>query len=325
MGHSTESLVAIGVNRVACNMFIATCTLAVYDILLTIEDDVEYIWKSSWTSTKFLFMWIRYTPLFKLATTIWQLTAKSDLSVGECTFIFDSATLFIYVELLATEVILLIRTWAIYERRRKIGFALAIWTAAIWIPMAVFLWIFNVSLRFGPLYPHHIAGAACHPVSANPIFFAYWLLFIIFELGKRYCNGHRANVTFFTVSLALMIGKAVQIYRFTKYSAMFKAIFRNGTSIYIYLFILSIANLVIILATPPTEPMYFLLLSALQCVIHSALTSRMMLNLRKLNREGSLGLATFSVATHSDERHSLGEMRFARTPQMHARPSAEEY
>ena len=52
-----------------------------------------------------------------------------------------------------------------------------------------------------------------------------------------------------------------------------------------------------------------------------AMLSRMMLNLRKLNREGSLGLATFSVATYSDERRSLTELHFARRSQVHVRPT----
>ncbi|KIP07080.1 hypothetical protein PHLGIDRAFT_71629, partial [Phlebiopsis gigantea 11061_1 CR5-6] len=44
----------------------------VYDLLLLLGDEIEFIWRAPWTSAKVLFVWTRYSPLFELGTVIWR-------------------------------------------------------------------------------------------------------------------------------------------------------------------------------------------------------------------------------------------------------------
>lgn len=160
----------------------------------------------------------------------------------------------------------MLRTWAVYNRHFRLGVALIAWSAMIWVSMLACLWIFTLSIQCkhcrvvrahiylimmrpaAPLYSHHIAGTTCNATRGNPMIFVYWILFIVYELGRAFI------VILISVSVLTMILSMCRPYgwqsysdmlailplnfwayltavtkdRYTKSSAMFNAIFRDG-------------------------------------------------------------------------------------------------
>ncbi|KAL5480477.1 hypothetical protein ACEPAI_1747 [Sanghuangporus weigelae] len=260
-------------NRLSNYVDVCSCTILIYDYLLTFNAERTLIWPSSWSTTKTLFLLTRYAPFIDITIILWQLL-KPHMSPKDCDFVYKSTGWLLLTGILIAEIILMLRTWAVYEQRRAIAIGLVIWTILTWVPNMVSLGIFLDSLRYGPL-PITVPGSGCHVVSGSPIVFVSWALLMIFEAAI----------------LILMIIKSVKNYRNHRNSFVFKAVFRDGSIFYLYLFVLSMANVIVILTSSAD---LINLLSVIERVIHSVLTARIILNLRKLGTRRQLGLSTFS-------------------------------
>lgn len=123
----------------------------------------------------------------------------------------------------------MLRTWAVYERRRAVAVCLVVWTVVTWVPNMTSLGIFLDSLRCtsrrsatsdvshcpadGPLPVAHLPGSGCHVTSGSPIVFVCWVLLTVFEAGKsqhhtRFVGQFTSDLA--TAILALMVVKAVK-------------------------------------------------------------------------------------------------------------------
>ncbi|GJE95932.1 hypothetical protein PsYK624_121240 [Phanerochaete sordida] len=225
---------------------------------------------------KILFILVRCIPFADVVITIWHYI-KSNISEQECIFFGQSVGWLTLFGILLAEVILMLRTWAVYERARAVAIGLIVWTAVTWVPSMASLGIFLNSLRYGPR-PPGVPSFGCFVISGRPISFVCWVLLMIFEAAI----------------LALMVYKAVKDYRLATDSAMFKTIFRDGTVFYFYLFVLSTANVIVILTTAAGLGSTLLVLA--EGIVHSTLTVRVILNLRALAcNENQFSLSTFSA------------------------------
>ncbi|KIP07082.1 hypothetical protein PHLGIDRAFT_432425 [Phlebiopsis gigantea 11061_1 CR5-6] len=283
----------IRLNRVIKSFHLISGCLAVYEYLITFAEERRLIWNSRWSATKVLFIVTRYGPFLDFAMIIWELQAASNLNKAQCEFVYYGTGWHIFSGLLVAEVILLLRTWAVYERRRIVALGLSAWALVIWIPMGVCLGLFLCSIKFGPFPDDYIIpGSNCNVVSGHGKFLLVsWILLALFEI----------------VILGLMLAKAIKMYRYTgRNSVVFKTIFRDGTIFYLYMFIITLANVILIHFAPPEQPDYFNLLSVLERVIHSILTARMLFGLRKMSRNEHLGWSTFSAGIAIDVDYSRG-------------------
>ncbi|EJD00317.1 uncharacterized protein FOMMEDRAFT_91350, partial [Fomitiporia mediterranea MF3/22] len=156
----------------------------IYDFLLTFDSEKTLIWPSSWSLTKILYILTRYAPFIDVTIILWQLL-KSEMSPKDCDFVYKSTGWLLLSGILIAEIILMLRTWAVYEQRRAIAIGLVIWTIITWVPNMASLGIFLNSLEYGPL-PIKVPGSGCHVVAGSPIVFVCWALLVIFEAGKAF-------------------------------------------------------------------------------------------------------------------------------------------
>jgi len=77
--------------------------------------------------------------------------------------------------------------------------------------------------------------------------------------------------------LTLILVPAVWAYRSGGNSGLIKAVYRDGVVYYLYLFVLSFVNVVVV-KTHPTQ--YQHLLTSMERLLHSILTSRVLLHMR---------------------------------------------
>ncbi|KAL5521993.1 hypothetical protein ACEPAF_1849 [Sanghuangporus sanghuang] len=217
------------------------------------------------------------------------------MSPKDCDFVYKSTGWLLLTGILIAEIILMLRTWAVFEQRRAIAIGLVIWTILTWVPNMASLGIFLDSLRYGPL-PIAVPGSGCHVISGSPIVFVCWALLMIFEAAiltlmiiKAVKNCRTGNDVFDTEADKRFLHASTD--RTHRNSFVFKAVFRDGSIFYLYLFVLSTANVIVILTSSAD---LINLLSVIERVIHSVLTARIILNLRKLGTRRQLGLSTFS-------------------------------
>ncbi|GJE95974.1 hypothetical protein PsYK624_121670 [Phanerochaete sordida] len=257
--------------------------------MLTLGREVDLIWRSPWSPVKVFFLVTRYTPFFELAFLLWPLVTTG-ITPRECHLDYQLIGWTNITGIFFAEIILMLRTWAVFARRRSVGIFLIVWTIATWVPNLVTVGMFLQSLRYGPLPAFEdVRGVGCHVIAGSSILWVSWLMIMVSEAPV----------------LAMMAYVTVKNYRMSKSSDLFNTVFRDGTIFYLYLFAFSTANVVVVLTTPPG---LVNLLTITERMVHSILTSRIILSLRALGAQGHLGWSTFSA----DARSTSGELEYAR-------------
>ncbi|GJE95934.1 hypothetical protein PsYK624_121260 [Phanerochaete sordida] len=262
---------------------VVACTIAVFDFVLTFDVEYAFVWKASFSLVKVLYILARGVPLTNVTIVTWQYLTPN-ISDENCRFVNQSVGWLTLLGILVAEAILMLRTWAVYERSRRVVIFLIVWAVLTWTPMTAILIVFLSSLRYGPIPDSvkNVPGSGCYVVSGNPVSFVCWVLLMISEAAI----------------LGLMVNKALRNYWVNMDSAVFKTVFRDGTVVYFYLFALSTANVIVTLTTSPGLGSTLLVLPG--GVIHATLTARIVLNLRQLVASGDqLDLSTFSARATS--------------------------
>jgi len=94
-------------------------TIVVYDYIVTIDREVELIWKRKWSTVKAVFIWHRYFGLFcvvfqAIALNLWSLNDRF------CSFWFRWETWGYCVLLFSSEIVLTLWIWVVYHKHRGI-------------------------------------------------------------------------------------------------------------------------------------------------------------------------------------------------------------
>ncbi|KAJ7151886.1 hypothetical protein C8R43DRAFT_1004598 [Mycena crocata] len=108
---------------------VAVVAVLTYDTLLNIDEEYRHIWKTRWSLVKFLYLWTRYST-FVDATLAVHLRTHIAVHQTNCRAltIFDRS--FAVAGLVVTEVILTVRTYALYgQSKRILGGLLVMWFA----------------------------------------------------------------------------------------------------------------------------------------------------------------------------------------------------
>ncbi|KAH9485512.1 hypothetical protein JR316_0002420 [Psilocybe cubensis] len=265
---------------------VAAAALFVWDYFITIGMEVDLVWTSRWNSIKVLFLIQRYLPF--IDTCI--LTLYRDLvprGHDECTS-FQKATGFLYITGFAvSELLLTMRVWAVWNRSKALGYLLPMAFIAVWVPAYVFMFFFANSLQFSKEPP--LPGiTGCFVIHASNLVIWCWTSLIIWN----------------TITLILMLIPGWRAYKIGVNSTLSTIVYRDGTFYYIYLFILSVLNIVLAIAAAPTRR--FVLTSMERC-LHSMLATRVILHMRDHARrpqlewvggEFSTGAVEFATGGH---------------------------
>jgi len=105
--------------RTINNVNMAVITWLAYDILVNLEDEIQYVWKSKWSIPKALYLWSRYFPLLETCC-VGATNLSTNLSVTACN---AWTRAFIVLPIVMTGVldaIFILRLNALYHRNPKV-------------------------------------------------------------------------------------------------------------------------------------------------------------------------------------------------------------
>ncbi|GLB45725.1 hypothetical protein LshimejAT787_2600580 [Lyophyllum shimeji] len=242
---------------------VASCAILFYDYFLTLEMEVEYIWKATWGMGKVLFLLARY-PTFVDVPVMLYYALTPNLPFEKCANLYSAASWLTAFGIGMAEAVLVLRTFALWGNNRKIlVFLLGLYTA-IYIPVVVILVIFLRSLRWGAPPLPTVVG--CYPTQGSVILFADFALLMVNE----------------TIVMVLTIWIGVKRFRHSR-NPLVITLYRDGVFYFVYLFLISAGNIIVLLAGPPE---YVDLLNTFQRVMHSVLSTRILLHVRATARDG---------------------------------------
>ncbi|KAI0075578.1 hypothetical protein K474DRAFT_1664124 [Panus rudis PR-1116 ss-1] len=244
-------------------------SLLVSDWTILFSSEIELIWKSPWTLTKVLYLLSRYSPFIDTPLNlVYYLTP--DIRPEMCDTVYSICTWITGFGIGLAELVLLVRTYAIYERSRNVLIALgALWLLWVGGNIAV-LYFFTNSVQY---VEQTVLGLnrnlpGCYTKSESPIIFVSFASLTLFEI----------------VIVSMTVKKGFEHFRDAAYlngRRLAFVLYRDGVLFFIALLVFSAANVVLDIVAPRE---YLDLLNTLTRVLHSIVCCRVLLNIRHAGR-----------------------------------------
>jgi len=99
-----------------------------YDTLLNVDQEYRFVWKYRWSPVKCLYLWARYSPFIDIALAA-HIRTQLFVNPTTCHTVTSFVRAFAVFGTIITELILTIRTYALYEK----SLSLLIFLAAMWL------------------------------------------------------------------------------------------------------------------------------------------------------------------------------------------------
>ncbi|KAH8809683.1 hypothetical protein DL96DRAFT_1628808 [Flagelloscypha sp. PMI_526] len=271
-------------NNLSTKIKFASLSILVWDYLLTLNLEISLVWSKKFTGGTLLFFLTRYLPFTDLFITIIriQLMDAGD-SRSTCPGPYAAVVWLEVAGIQIAELILVLRTWALYNRNKWILAGLLMFQMGTLVYCGVFDEKLIRSLVWGG--PEWSGVPGCIILSAE-------------NLRARLAGNYLLIVAFETCILILTCIKAFSFRRETKRitggSFLMHIIHRDGLIFYFFILAISIANVIVIFIVPQV---YIVVLVIFQRTMHSVATGRALLHIRQV--------AASSVIQVEDYRGSL--------------------
>jgi len=243
---------------------LASATLILYNYVLTLSDEIEYIWRKKWSGVTFLFLATRYLPFIDVGLFLTHQLLDNP-SPHTCSVLDHINGWSFMIGITIADMILVVRTLAIWNRDpRTAGILVAIFIATF-TPIYYFLYEFLNSVKFAENPLPGFTG--CFISSASPVLFGSYVLLMAFE----------------TVIFGMTLYKACRSHKKTQ-STLLRTLYRDGLLFYFYLLAISVLNVLILLFAPREMAN---MLAFMHRTLHALLSASMLINLRRARSDAS--------------------------------------
>ncbi|KAF7369355.1 hypothetical protein MVEN_00264100 [Mycena venus] len=242
---------------------VASLAILVYDYCLTFDLEASLIWPTRMSFSKTLFILARYTPFFDVPVGLYYLL-RPNIAVDDCFNINVASTSMSVFGIAIGELILIVRTYALSGRDRTVLAVLSLIYMIAALATVILIGLFLRSMTFGP--PLLAAIPGCNETSGK--FILVGVCFILVLVNE-------------TVLMSYTLWLGYRKYRHF-HSPFIMTLYRDGITYFVFLFLGSAANFTILLAG---EGELQELLNKFLRIMHSVLCSRVLLNLRDVERK----------------------------------------
>ncbi|KAF8463037.1 hypothetical protein JB92DRAFT_3150336 [Gautieria morchelliformis] len=210
--------------------------ILVYDYFLTLDREVFFVWGSKWSAGKIVFLVNRYCPIVDTMLALFAITGTSAGDPKICPLIATVTAWTFVAGMLVAEIILAMRTYAVWAGRRSILVFLVLWSIATFIAIFVFVQRFLDALIFIQMPPFLESlgvRVGCAPLPPNGVTPFPFMVYMVNQ----------------AVVAALTLSRAFRQYR-AVHNPLIKTMFRDGLLYYVYTLSLCIANVAVTVAAP---------------------------------------------------------------------------
>ncbi|KAJ7619497.1 hypothetical protein FB45DRAFT_1095770 [Roridomyces roridus] len=262
---------------------VAFLCLLVYDTLLQVSQEHLHIWKSRWSVIKCLYLWTRYAAYVDSSMAIVHRVDITTLPSSSCNSIGTFDTVFAGLGIGITEVILMIRTYALYGRSKK----LVAFFVIMWLSLG------GLSLWSVLRYTNSTAVDSGNSCDTNNSSSKMWIVcYVALLVGETIIVVAHANaldtehavVEIDIVSLTLWGALFTNGLSFFQYpSKRVTTFYRDG--LFFYLAFLSVFIIDVVLKVTIARPALQNVADTPLRVLHSILACRLVIHLRQVAAE----------------------------------------
>ncbi|KAJ6615409.1 hypothetical protein B0H10DRAFT_2041310 [Mycena sp. CBHHK59/15] len=212
----------------------AFLTALAYDTLLHFGQEYHYVWQSHWSFIKCLYLWTRYSTFIDTIVAL-QETLDMHRDSSSCSHIVDFTTVFAGVGIGVTEMILMVRTYALYGRSKKLlRFFLMMWLSVA----GVNVWaVIKYTASFKTQAPPS-ATSSCYLSSTSNIGLVCYVSFLTME----------------TIIVLLTVWKGFHTFSVTnstfQHTHFVTSFYRDGILFYLAILVFFITDVVIQAVAP---------------------------------------------------------------------------
>ncbi|KAI0769888.1 hypothetical protein C8Q74DRAFT_856368 [Fomes fomentarius] len=168
----------------AIPLYTSPCSLSwvLHDYLITVEDEMKFIWPSPWNSGKLLFFWVRYYTITALLFDVAQIHSFANFQPSLNTCVWMDAIIRVVgaLSLWGVEIVMQLRIYALYRLSKRV----AVINAVLFVGSVVgFMWIL---IHNGRVRASVIAQAKSLPIPGCPVVhtgieWAQWVPATVYE------------------------------------------------------------------------------------------------------------------------------------------------
>lgn len=277
---------ALNHQQLVAYLDVVASTIFLYDYVLTLRMEIDLVWYSKWTLLKILYLVQRYAPFYDTVGLVLYHQFVIGLSPSYCLVNYKISGWSFISSIAISEVILALRLWAVWRKSLKIAVGLSLFFLACWVANFVVMGIFLNSMAFAKS-PFPYPG--CFIVAGSHILAVCWILLMVYDAGN----------------LVMMVIPGFAAYRTGGSSQLVRVVYRDGVIYYVYIFLVSLVNVIVINRLPPD---LVHLLSSFERILHCILTSRIVLHIREIGAvdhiHGTDTVALTSMHTPSEGAQS---------------------
>jgi len=245
---------------------LASATALLFDTILTIPDEVEYIWGTPWSHGKILFYLNRYPAL--LYNVVQQVDMLDfNLSPLFCVVMTHLTTWTTLLFLMPVQVIFILRINALWENNRRILWLLTFTAIAADITIVVAISLINTHIKwdlpFAPLKEVFGCFAGLQSLSDAKVAVVAWTALMCFD----------------TMIFLMTLIRAVRNYHLRR-TRLIHVFFRDGFIYYTIILALSVANTISFATVPANRSSSVAKLPTLINPSMTIVANRILINLR---------------------------------------------
>ncbi|KAH8828631.1 hypothetical protein DL96DRAFT_1813994 [Flagelloscypha sp. PMI_526] len=281
----------------------AAVTILVWDWILTLDLEIRLVWPNKWSFGKILFLLNRYLPFADiLVGIVFSLTVDGGTESQVCAKFFACITWLEVIGILVVQVILILRTWALYGRNK--------WVLAVLLSLLAGTVTVCCVMDQGLLSSTVWAGPTLFGVSGCTVIRAD-------NLRGRLAGNYLAIMAFESVVLLFLIIRVVKVRKAFAGSHLMQIIYRDGIMFYLFLFLVSIVNVVTVFMV---HQAYCTVLVLFQRAMHSVAAGRILLDIRQVASRSHVYVASdgrsrrYAEATWGSQNLPLSPLQFASYP-----------
>lgn len=159
---------------------LASSTIIIFDHLITLDDEIELIWQSSWSPVKLLFLVNRYYTLASVIINNYALFASSH-SDSFCLRFFQWQGWTGLLACMIAEAILQMRLYALYSLNRNILIAMVAIFFLTSAAAAAIMQIVISKISAHSMTIPELELSTCLPDNISHNFYAFWIPILAFE------------------------------------------------------------------------------------------------------------------------------------------------
>ncbi|KAK2464321.1 hypothetical protein APHAL10511_003778 [Amanita phalloides] len=258
MSWTPESIILLQQEDIISRIIVGSLSLLAYDFFQTLELEVEYIWKSRYSLFTLNYLVMKYLPMIDVQLLVILNHAKMKGNTCNAINLFVGCSFVVGV--MATQLILTLRTWVLWGRSRWLACVIILFATCWFIYVVIFCTSSLKSIHFTDRIP----SGSCIPLT-----------------GSQYSNvwvSWMSQLIYDAFLCILLIVRVVIEWRNRLSSRSIFFWYREGILYYIYIFLLTLICIGWIKNLGEQFPVPAIVLTR---VFHPMLTTRIVLHARR--------------------------------------------